>query len=555
MVVGILSLVLAMAPPGDGAFQSAAVAPPDVQLLVRVRQAAGLRSDPALAGAQGALARLAGDRMLAIAWGALAEAMEMDAGGLFDALVGADATYMERSRDAGVEWALVTRMPQATYDRLVERLKPSMQGNGCVVFGAQGAKAYWRAPFLLVGAAARSALVDEVAASVDAPAPGLPALDREPEVRQASGWPAGRIEFIHRVVGARPGITVGTLELEAGRASVRHRSRFEAPPIHVAPGEPADLGLLAPFEGDALAVFAMNPWRGELDPAEPVDALLLEGKMDAAMRTNMGARQVLVVGEHAVPGGGLRAPTLGLAFEVRDPVLAERQWDGWAGRLMAQVATRAQMPAPEMPPLEPGRARQARIEPLFARALGDHPLVRDMDLCWMTLSTPDGAWQLLATERGLLDRMAGRLGGVVRAPAPEGWHEAGRLRGAAIADHIRTWGAHARGFLPEAPEAFAQGAALAADLAGVADALEWRARAPEPSVIEGQLEVRLRDARPARAEPAASVPEAPAPQAPGAATPEAPSPSPPAPAAPQPTAPGPSPPAPANPPPAAGARP
>jgi hypothetical protein len=523
MVLAVLALAFAFVPPGNGPFATAAAAPPDVRLMLRVRDAAALRNDAAWAAVRDAVGKVAGDRMLTVAWGALAEATDMDGGGLFDALAGRDATYFERRSDAGVEWAMVTAMDQATYDRLVERLKPAMEGGGRVGFGAQGVRAAWRDPYLAVGPAGSPALLDQVVERLSAAAPAegatpLATLADNAEVGIARAWPAGRIELVVNSSSSGRGTTVASATLDGGAMALRHRSRFERPPIHVAPGAPADLGLLAPFAGDSLAVFAMNPWRGELDPAEPVDALLLEGKLTDEMRANMGARQVLVVGERTISEAGMRAPSLGLAFEVRDAVLAEKHWDDWARRFVESLAARAQLEAPARPSAAAGAPREARVGELMAKALGDHPLARGMDVCWVTLPTPDGAWQILATDRALLDRMMDRMTKVRRDPDPAEWHEAGRVRGAAVADHLRSWTSQASAFLPESPEAFTAGLVLAAELAGLAEQVDWRARSPESTVVEGECSVRLRAVAPAPA-PTQPAPPPSAPPAPTGGTP------------------------------------
>jgi hypothetical protein len=370
--------------------------------------------------------------------------------------------------------------------------------------------------------------VDAGAPNPAAPPPAV--LGDDGEVKLASQWPAARMEAVIRSNGAHSGISVATIQPANGSLSVRHRSRFAKPPLHVAPGEPADSGLLAPFSEDSMAVFAMNPWRGALDPAEPVDALLLEGRLDDAMRANMGARQLLVVGERSVPDSAMRAPAVGLAFELRDPVLAEAQWDGWARRLVESLAARARKPAPELAAVPAGQPRQALVAPLLKEVFADHPLARGMDICWMTISTPNGNWQLLATDRELMNRISSRIGGAVRAPTEGQWHEVGQLRSPAVADHVRSWASEAKAFLPETPEAFTAGVALVADLAGVAELVKWRAKAPEEQVIESEVDVKLRQLAPALAPTTAPVtapPTAP-PAAPPAAPPTAPPATPPA---------------------------
>ena len=493
-----------------------AAVPPDAALVVRVRDAAGLRKDPSFGAAQAALGRFAGDRMLSMAWGAMANQMATEPAAMFDAVLGTDATYAERTRDGQLEWAVLTRLEQPTYDSLVEHLKPAMLGGGKVAFAPQGLVAAWRAPYLVVGSKDHAGLWEEMLARVEGAAPSL--ADAE-EVKHAAAWPAGRIEVVART--AKDGVVTASATLQDGALMVRHSSHWPKPLLHVAPGAAADVGLLAPFAQDSLAVFAMNPWRGALDPAEPVDALLLEGRMDDAMRTNMGARQLLVVADRVLEGSRLRAPSLGLAFEVRDAVLAEKQWDAWAQRLTEQLAARAKLPAPPAPALQPGKPRAAQAEALFRGVFADHPLARGMDVCWMTLSTPNGAWQLLATDPALLERLSSRIGGAVRTPAPGDWHEVGAVRGGAIAAHLRSWTSEAAAFLPEAPEAFVTGVNLAAELASVAEQLEWRARAPDDTHIEGEVVLRLRPAAAPPAAPPATPPPAAPPATPPAAAPPA----------------------------------
>jgi hypothetical protein len=537
MVVLLISSILACVPPGEGAFETARVAPANVQVMLRVKDAAQLRADASMAPAHAALARFAGDRVLSMAWGRISEQLAIDGGAFFDSLLGTDATYMERVRETAVEWTVVTKVGQPTYDMLVERLKPSMQGAGRVVFSAQGMSAAWRPPLLIVGPSAHPALLEEVVASVDAPpaadgAPSATTLRHDAEVELASAWPAARMELILRTQGEHVGTTVATITPANGTLEVKHRSRFAKPPIHVAPGEPADSGLLVPFVEDSMAVIAMNPWRGALDPAEPVDALLLEGSLDDAMRANMGARQLLIVGERGVPELSIRAPSLGIAFEVRDPVLAQAQWDGWARRLVEKLAARAQQPAPEIPAVPDGKLRQVAVAPYLKEILADHPLVRGMEVCWMTISTPNGAWQLLATDRELIDRISSRIGGAVRTPAEGQWNEVGSIRTGAVAEHLRTWIAQARAFQPESPEAFTLGVTLAAELAATAQMVDWRAKAPEEKVIESQLTVKLRDPVPVQVEPTpqpSQPPPSPSPPPPPAPPPPSPPPVPTAP--------------------------
>jgi hypothetical protein len=494
-------------PPGDGAMGAGAVLPADVRMSVRARDIRGMRADGTLAPAQAALVRLAGSRVLGDAWMRIAGALGTDGTGLVDLLLGTDVIYAERARDGGTDWVIVTHTAQATYDLLVKRLAPTVEGGGRVTFGEQGVAAAWRPPYLVLGPSARHALLDAVVERLDAPK-RLPGLADDPVVADAASWERGAVEATWRHDAPVDGASVFVVRPVQGDLRVRHRSRWARAPIHVAPGAAADAGLLRALEGQGIAVLAMNPWRGALDPNEPMDALLLEGEVDDAMRANMGARQVVVVGERAVAGSRLRVPTIGLAFEVRDPVLAERQWEGWARRLVDSLVRRTGLPGPE-PFATAGDdgVRRSAIGPLVRSLLADHPLVPDVELAWDSATTQsNGAWQLVATDPALLRTIRDALATAPRAPDADGAHEVGVLSGRALAAHLRSWATEASRFAPEQAESFASAIGLAADVAAAATTVRWRARAPDANVVESEIVVELPKASAPAAAPAGTVP-------------------------------------------------
>lgn len=488
------TLAVHAAPPTEGPFASAAVAPPDATVLLRIRDAKGLRSDGTLLPAQAALARMAGTRVLGDAWGKIAAELGTDGAGMVDLVLGADATYLERVRGDAIEWAIVTRIEQPVWDLLVARLKPSIEGGGRVSFAAQRVAAAWRPPFLLLGGGGRRALLDEVLARVDATAP-LPSLADHADLATPRGWDASSLEMFWRHSPPVGGSTVMAARAANGALRVRHRSHWDAPPIHVAAGAVADAGLLRALEASSIGALAMNPWRGALDPAEPLDALLLEGQFDDAMRANLGARQVVVLGDRALEGSRLRVPTMAVAFEVRDAVLAEKQWDGWARRLVENLGRRVgESTLPAVTTGAPGAAgtpRLAAIDPLVQRLFSEHPLLRGTQLAWTTASTPNGAWQIVASDPALLEPVAKAIAGAAREPDPDGAHELGILSGRALAMHMRTWAAESTRFAPESPEAFSQSVALAADIATAAQRVRWRAKSPEAQVVESEVVIEL----------------------------------------------------------------
>lgn len=502
-----LASVAVAVPPGEGTLGAAAVLPGDVRMAIRARDVRAMRADGTLAPAQAALVRLAGSRVLGDAWMRIAGALGTDGAGLVDLLLGTDVIYAERARDGATDWVIVTRAAQETYDLLVKRLAPTVEGGGRVTFGEQGVAAAWRPPYLVLGPSARHALLDAVVERVDA-AQRMPGLADDAVVANAAAWERGAVEAVWRHDAPVDGTSVFVVRPVQGELRVRHRSRWVRAPIHVAPGAAADAGPVRALEGQGIAVLSMNPWRGALDPNEPIDALLLEGEIDDAMRANMGARQVLLVGERAVAGSRLRVPTVGIAFEVRDPVLAGRQWEGWARRLAESLARRTGQPMPD-PFVTAGEdgVRRSSIGPLVRALLSDHPLVPDVELAWATAATPsNGTWQLVATDPALLRTIREALATAPRAPDADGANEIGVLSGRALAAHLRSWASEAARFAPEQAEAFASAIGLAADVATAATNVRWRARAPDANVVESEIVVELPKPAATGAAPAGTAP-------------------------------------------------
>jgi hypothetical protein len=243
-----------------------------------------------------------------------------------------------------------------------------------------------------------------------------------------------------------------------------------------------------------------------MDASEPVDAFLMEGGFDDAMRSNMGARQLVVVGDVALEGTRVRVPTLGVAFEVRDPVLAEAQWDGWGQRFAESVARRAGLPAPDPVAKQPSVPRVADISPAMRALFQDHPFVRSVRLAWSSVASPNGTWQAVATDPALLAQLAERIYKASRVAASDDANEVGVLSGRALAVHLRSWTTDPGMFVPETPDPFVQAATLAADIASVAQRVRWRARAPAAGVIESEVVVEFPQAAPAA--PPVSAPPA-----------------------------------------------
>lgn len=479
------------APPGEAAFEAARLVPPDATLAVRVRDARGLRSTGSVLPAQAALLRLADERVLGQAWDRLAGELGVPADELLDRLLGADAIYAERAGADGTEWTLVARTDQGLQDLFVARLAPAIAAGGRCDFARFRLVSAWRPPYVVFGSSVRPRLFEAVLERFDAPA-GVASLAQAPDVAPALAWDPAPIEVVLAHGPSVGGATALSFRPVAGEMRVRHRSRFDRPPFHVAAGAPADAGLARALEGGPVAVLAMNPWRGPLDPSEPVDALLAEGGADESMRANFGARQAIVVESVPLAGSALVVPSFALAIEVADPALAGRQWDAWARRFVAAMARRsgsAAEPGPASPVA--GVPRHAGASAFIRDAFAAHPFSRGADLHWATVTGTNGSWQLLASDAGLLARVRDGIASARREPDPGGADEVGTLRGDALGAMMRSWLADPAAFAPGGPEAFGQAVALASDIASAAPEVRWRAWARGGGVVESEIRVVL----------------------------------------------------------------
>ena len=480
----------AAVPPGEGSFGGMSVVPADASVAVRVRGALALRSSGAVRPAQEALLRLADSRVLGQAWDGIAAELGVPADQLVDRVLGTDAIYAERAVGDRTEWVLVARADQALQELMVARLSPANAAGGRSVFAKQQLATSWRPPYMAIGPADRTGLLDAAVRLLDAPTPEG-SLAAHPDLAAARAWGMAPIEVVLRHDAPVGGLSAFAAHPTDGALRIRHRSRFDRAPLHVAPGAPADAGLLRALEPAGIAVLSMNPWRGPLDAGEPLDSLLLEGGFDEAMRGNLGARQAVVLADRALDGTPVRVPSIAIAMEVGDALLAERQWDGWGRRFAEALARRSGASVPERAPAAAGTVREAAIGPAAAAAFADHPFVRQVSLCWRTVSGPNGSWQVVASDRAILDGTVTAVLGAVRTPDLDDAHELGVLDGRALAAHLRTWALQPAMFAPDGHAPFAQAVGLLADIAVAAPSVRWRARAPGGGVIESEVQVEL----------------------------------------------------------------
>lgn len=500
-IVAMASLALvprpaAALPPSDAAFGAARTLPGDVSLAVRIRGSDALRADATLERVRGALGRMVGSRELGAAWERFAADLGMEGAVLAERLMGQDAVYAERTRAGGIEWVAIVRSEQPMQDLMVSRLKPAVGVGGRCVYPERRIATTWRPPYLLIGPSDRTGLLDETVARFDASG-DAGSLAVDPDLAPVSRWDPWPVEVVLRHELPTGGLTALTARPDDGVLRIRHRSRFERPPIHVGPGIAADRATLRALSGTGLAAFTFGPWRGVLDPAEPLDAVLLEGGFDESMRANLGARQVALLDDAPMRGTRVRVPSVAVAFEVRDPILAQRQWASWARRLSDSIARRAGLqPASSPPPWGAGEGagvvRSIDVSAALRALTEDHPFARGVRLAWSGRTGPGGSWMVVGSEPMLVDRLAATVAATGRAPDEGGANELAEVSGEAVGAHLRSWLLEP-GILVRGPvDDFAAAVELAAEIAAAAPMVRWRASGFPGGVIEGAAEVELR---------------------------------------------------------------
>ena len=480
--VSVLVGSVRAAPPADGAFGGFTSVPSDARLAVRVRDARALRADARLAPLRDALQSLLSSRTLLESWERLAGQLGMDASSLGDQLLGLDVVYAERSGPDATEWVIATRVDPRVHALLVERLQPAAGSGGRAAFAEHRAVAAWRPPYLVVGPAGRTGLLDDVVRAFDAEG-DAGTLAAIPSVAVLRAGTAAPVEVVWRQDGGGVG-SMQARPVDRG-VELAFRGSGSAWPLRISASWPVDPAWCAELaRGSALASVG-NAWTGPPDAAGPVDRLLAAGGVDDAMRANLGARTALVVGATPRTDGttGVPVPEAAVAIEVRDARLAWSQWRAWAARLGADLAGRAGMPVPPVRMVAPAKAA-IDLRGVLVKVFDGHPFAGCGALEVEVVAGAGGSWVLVSTGSDAHARMLRSL------PSAEGAragsvHECGEAAGPPIARMLEAWAGSASRFARESPAEFADGASLAARLAAAIERARWRMRRIGEDSIEG----------------------------------------------------------------------
>lgn len=120
----------------------AGLAPADTDMIFGVRGAGEVRRGEAGPALESFISRMLPMTAESGAWGALADGLELSTSDAFNAILGEEAAFMLRRRDAATEWALVSRADAKRAARLLSRLgaKPSSIKAGRPVAEIEGGR-------------------------------------------------------------------------------------------------------------------------------------------------------------------------------------------------------------------------------------------------------------------------------------------------------------------------------------------------------------------------------------------------------------------------------
>lgn len=486
-------------------FTTASLAPPDADLLLRVRGFPQVWSNLATAPIGRYLAARFRESELSVAWRRFAEERGEDPKAMAAELLRDDATWIARRRGGPEEWVLLARLDDATRRSLLADWRPRPLGRGWFELEREGILLVDADGHLAIaGSSSRNLLVAVVSrlsgdGRHDSLRDGWRIHDR-PEIR------GGEIElFLDRrpwsdeAVLATASITPSALvaELHAAQPdaeAIAHRSSLAI--------DANFASLVSSLESEHLVVVASAagvpmPFASEWLSALP------EAAIAPALGGAAGARRLWVVGESR--GGGLDPdrdlpmPAIAFAVELRDPMQAEQRLDRW-GEALAEGFNR-RFPNLASPPL----AATSTIDggsidlgPLLIRTLGDHPLSRRMRVEWSVASGERGSWAIVASGPAWLRSLQGEFesGAAPRgrvamedgraasaedldAAIQEGW-----IRGDRVGRHFERWVESADRLSSEADrEAFADRWRRVAEAARAIGEVRWTVvRSPSGSV-------------------------------------------------------------------------
>jgi hypothetical protein len=285
------------------------------------------------------------------------------------------------------------------------------------------------------------------------------------------------------------------------------RGSYDASPLGAGTKPAAlDAGLVGAFE-DCAAMVVANPSDGLPTGSEAFWlALVPELNPSPAMRANLGGERILAIGPSSDP----TRPALALAWLVEDAEQSQGDQDAFMHGVCCGLLRAAEAPTPRDKEFAPVEGNDAQLKsvakkmadpnhaagrtcealgPFIDRYLGAAFKLGGSQLCWGTVATKCGGWQVYATDPKWLGRVSDELSkdpcGNGEKPSVAG---VGFCDGARAASLVRSW-------RPLVLEGAKGSDRLARGLEAVASAVEglgrirFRYETPRANRVQATLEI------------------------------------------------------------------
>lgn len=228
----------------------------------------------------------------------------------------------------------------------------------------------------------------------------------------------GGVRIFMRHDGPSEGATLVSASRKGASIVAQVVGRYSSPlPILGTARSQLDAHLVRAFEDRAVMVLA-SPADGKVAPADAFWLTLVpELAAPPAMRTNLAGERVLAVGQCRVHA----MPALAMAWRIEDAEQARGDQEHFMRAVCCGMTRAAEAPAGGAVPSKAGAAEPSAADgpapteckalgPFADRYLGDGFRLGQSVLCWSTVSTDCGGWQVYASDPEWLTAVSERLG-------------------------------------------------------------------------------------------------------------------------------------------------
>lgn len=506
-------------------FAAATLAPANVTAFIHVDQASRIRKEVADRPIARWMTSLLKNGQFAGAWSRLSKAANLSDGELFDFAMGERFTLLIRQGDVNgpIEWALITGVESERATQILRTLKVRVRepkaGFAIAELPEENILIARDEHHLIVGPIEQSPLFYEVLPRVGAK--NDQSLADEPCLAAASELGKGCAGvFVRHPAAMGGGWSCMVANLKGDQLAIKHAAHFDQSPfMRGITRLDCDCSPVKSFEQRALMAVIEPTDIGDGPVESFLSATLHDGLVSKAMRSNMGDRRLMVVGEEdirlaersipvgagkkdaaaiAVPPAIVQMPTLVTCIELKDKVIApaqlDRQMERWTRRLNELGQGSFLVEVPTACRFKPGEPRHIDLAPAMEGFGGGFPIMKTVSLNWTVADGPDGSWFVIATHPQSMNDVVKLLkaGGEKDARFKGRFHSAGTANGLRLGRHMENWSEQAEAIAPpDKVENVRMTLKLMSQLAAGMQSCRWQLARPTENDMRLDVQVTL----------------------------------------------------------------